>query len=353
MNRREQIDWEHPLQKLDVIQAYEQCRQIAKREAKNFYYAFLALPTAKRNAMCAMYAFMRRADDIADEETMPMAERRTLMTRWREGFHTGHGVSGQDSSVFLAVWDSQRRFDIADELLEELVAGTAMDLAETLPTGVVRVAGEAVGEGKNPRLRSETLGTQVSPQVEGATQDAARGLDCYETVEALDRYCYLVASVVGLVTIRIFGFTDARANEYAIALGKAFQYTNILRDVREDAERGRVYLPLEVLEAHGADVGDVTFSVASGHVSEGLKAAMAELGQRAGRFYAVGEALVPLLDADSRGAMRVLIAIYHELLVKLEAARFEVMGERVRVSTGRKLLLLAKGMASGAVGRFA
>lgn len=324
-----------------LVQSYEHCRAVARREAKNFYYAFLALPPAKRNAMCAMYAFMRRADDIADDESLSLEQRRTMMAGWLNDFRESAGMSAaeydpaetmssnndmqstQDAFVFLAVRDTQQHFGIHDTLLEELVAGTVMDLEIEPPPGVVR------------------------------SEVGRRAFDTYATVEALDRYCYLVASVVGLVTIRIFGFTDERANGYAVDLGRAFQYTNILRDVREDAERGRVYLPLELLTAAGIDVQDVAESANTGKMSPALRSAMSSLGKRASHLYDSGSALVPLLDADSRGAMRVLIAIYHELLFKLQRAQFEVMGERVRVSTRRKLLLLAKGMASGFAERFA
>ncbi len=323
MSARDDVNWDHPLQRLDLMQAYEQCRSIARREAKNFYFAFLALPKAKSNAMCAMYAFMRRADDIADDESLPIEERRSLMARWRAGFRAGKGLTGEDNAVFLAVWDTQRRFGIADELLEELVAGTAMDLADELPQGVTRV----------------TVG--------------GRDFDCYQTVEALDRYCYLVASVVGLVTIRIFGVDGAVGDADAESMGKAFQYTNILRDVREDAERGRIYLPLDLLQAHGSGVQDVVAAATGGAVTAGLQAAMAAMGARAEQLYGAQRGLLPLLAPDSRPAMRVLIRIYHALLTKIRRKNYAVFAARVSVSTAYKLAILLRGLVGALVSRIA
>lgn len=294
--------------------AYEHCRAVAKREAKNFYFAFLALPPHKRDAMCAMYAFMRRADDIADDESLPVAERRKLMVQWRAAFHAGDALLTEDGLVFAAVRHTQERFQISDNLLDDLVDGTAMDLKEDAPDGVER------------------------REVDGRT------MDVYTTMEALDRYCYLVASVVGLVTIRIFGVRGDTADSHAVAMGRAFQYTNILRDVREDAERGRVYLPLELLEQHGSSVEDVVRASTEQRPSGELLQAMRAFADRAEAFYAAERPLIAQLDADSRGAMRTLIDIYHALLHRIEHVRLQVFSERIRVSTARKVALLLRGM---------
>ena len=264
--------------------------------------------------MCAMYAFMRRADDIADDETMSVQDRRALMCRWTEAFHNGQHLSKEDDAVFMAVRDTQQHFDISDTLLDELVAGTAMDLQEEPPAGVNRM------------------------------ESSGRVFDVYGTTESLDRYCYLVASVVGLVTIRIFGFKGERTDEHAIAMGKAFQYTNILRDVREDAERGRIYLPLDLLRRHGASIEDVVEAATRHRPNAPLLAAMQALAARAEQFYAADRLLIADLHPDSRGAMRTLIDIYHALLHRIEHVQLQVFGERVRVSTARKIGLLLRGM---------
>ncbi len=306
---------------VDLRAAFGRCREIARREAKNFYYAFLALPKQKSDAMCAMYAFMRRADDIADDELMAVAERRELMGRWLASFHADAAFDGDDRLVFAAVQATQRRFGIADELLNELVTGTAMDLSAELPAGVERVWANG------------------------------REFDCYRSVEALDRYCYLVASVVGLVTVRIFGVEGNAADADAVRMGKAFQYTNILRDVREDAERGRVYLPLDVLHAHGSSVEDVVAATRGAAMTGPLQAAMEEMASRAEELYGARRGLLPLLARDSRPAMRVLIRIYHALLLKIRRRKYAVFATRVSVSTVRKLGILLQGLVGSFFGR--
>src|ERR1700727_3115030 len=193
--------------------AYAACRAIAKREAKNFYYAFVALPAHKRDAMCAVYAFMRHADDISDDESKDPATRREELADWTAAWRDGEATA---DPVFVAVRDTQRRFNIPNELLEQLIHGTAMD---------------------------------VEP--EAANRRGADGLDTFATFTDLYRYCYYVASIVGLVCIRIFGYSNPAAERLAEETGIAFQLTNILRDVREDAERGRVYIPSDDLKGSG------------------------------------------------------------------------------------------------------
>ncbi len=301
--------------------AFIYCRAVAKREAKNFYYGFLALPTHKRDAMCAVYAFMRRADDLSDDETLSIPQRRELMARWLHSWRSGDAIEPQDAPVFLAVRYVQERFSISSALLEQLVQGTTMDLQPTLPAGVRRIA--------------------VGPRV----------LDQYETVAALEGYCYLVASVVGLVTIRIFGYADSGADRFAEQLGLAFQLTNILRDVREDAERGRIYLPQELLAKYGLEPPDVLEQVRHEDVSPAMQTLLAELAIRAQSLYAAADRLIPLLDADSRPAMHVLVNIYHLLLRQIIQEHYRVFGERVRVSTVRKVAVLSHGLLRGVLSR--
>ena len=204
-----------------VAAAYAHCRAVAKREAKNFYWAFRVLPQHKSDAMCAVYAFMRKADDLSDDESLSLEERREAMAAWTAAWRASRTQGKATDPVFLALNDAQARFGIGDELLEQLVAGTTMDL-QPQPEGVVSLR--------------ETTTTERGT--------ATREYQAYESFDALYRYCYLVASVVGLVCIRIFGYSDPRAEMLAEHTGVAFQLTNILRDVREDAERGRIYLPL-------------------------------------------------------------------------------------------------------------
>ena len=293
-----------PVNDAQLDAAYAQCRAIAKREAKNFYYAFVALPRPRRNAICAVYAFMRQADDLADDETVSLDERRARLHAWLDRWHAAaRGASTRDL-VFLAVRDATARYSIPLSLLDDLVAGVAMDL------------------------------------------DAAKGgaPDTYATFADLYHYCYLVASVVGLVCIRIFGYTDPRAEKLAEETGIAFQLTNILRDVAEDAARSRVYLPLEDLKTHHVSVDSLLDRRAGSAPSANERALLKDLGRRAEQYYRSAETLMPLIDSESRPALSVLVEIYHALLKRIEQADFDVFSKRASVPTRDKLTILVIGM---------
>jgi phytoene synthase len=300
-----------------ISNAYRTCREIARREAKNFYWAFRVLPRHKSDAMCAVYAFMRRADDISDDESKPIDTRRAEMSSWLEFWRASRITPSQDP-IFTALGDTQRRFNVPDSLLEELVAGTTMDLEPRDPA-VIHNGGEAV--------------------------------QTYDTFEDLYRYCYLVASVVGLVCIRIFGYSDARAEALAEETGVAFQLTNILRDVKEDVERNRVYLPRDLMEEFGETVEELQQLAHGRSMTERERGMLATLAIRAEKYYVAGRKLIPLLDRDSRAAMWVLVTIYHRLLGRIAERRMEVFSERVSISTAEKLTILARGAAMAAFNR--
>lgn len=292
---------------MTIPEAYKVCREIAKREAKNFYYSFRVLPQHKSDAMCAIYAFMRRADDISDDESIPIEQRRVEMARWVDAWRAARKGRPTDDPVFLALNDSQQRFGIPDMLLEELVQGTTMDL-EPRPAG----------------------------------EDE---LQTFATFPDLYRYCYLVASVVGLVCIRVFGYSDPSAEKLAEETGVAFQLTNILRDVKEDAERNRIYLPLDMLEAHGVTLDRVKALTNGSALRPEDRSMLADLGAHAERYYQSAEKLLPLIDADSRAALWVLVGIYHRLLQKIGEANNDVFSQRVSVPTAEKLWTLGRGAA--------
>ena len=288
-----------------LIAAYAECRAIAKREAKNFYYAFVALPEPRRNAICAIYAFMRTADDLADDESLSRDERRRRLDAWLTNWHgVCHGGDSSDL-VFVAVRDATERYDIPLSLLDELVAGVTMDL----------------------------------------DQNATDTPDTYATFDDLYRYCYLVASVVGLVSIRIFGYTDPRAELLAEETGIAFQLTNILRDVAEDASRNRVYLPLDDLALNHLSPDVLLHRAAGAPPTENERALLATTAQRAEKFYQSAQQLLPLIDRESRPALWVLVSIYHELLKRIERANYDVFSARASVPMRQKLSILATGMA--------
>ena len=282
---------------LQLRAAYSVCRHIARSAAKNFYYGFLVLPGDKRDALCAVYAFMRRADDISDDPSLPVEQRRQKLKEWIAWLSLVVEGVKTDDPVLLALADSQKRFKIPLDLLEKLVQGTAMD---------------------------------VTPE-EGRLQ--------YDTFDQLYDYCYHVASVVGLVCIRIFGYRDPRAEKLAEQTGVAFQLTNIIRDVKEDSQLGRVYIPREDLKAFDVDPAVIT----NGSAAAAMRPVLAFEAQRAREYYRAADELLPLVDEDSQPALWTLVEIYRRLLERIAQRDFDVFSERLRLSTAEKLAILAKG----------
>jgi 15-cis-phytoene synthase len=289
----------------ELARAYAACRAIAKREAKNFYYAFVALPLERRNAICAIYAFMRQADDLADDESLPLEERRLRLNEWLAAWRQVAAGSTTSDPVFLAVRDATSRFAIPLQLLDELVDGVAMDL-DHASTGAP---------------------------------------DTYATFADLYRYCYLVASVVGLVCIRIFGYSGDRAEKLAEETGIAFQLTNILRDVSEDAARNRVYLPLTDLAAHGVSLDALLHHPPSVPPTPAERVLLASIAHRAEDYYRSADELLPLIHRESRPALWVLVSIYHALLKRIERADYDVFTRRASVPTVQKIAILLVGLA--------
>jgi phytoene synthase len=289
--------------------AYSVCKSIARANAKNFYYGFLVLPKRKREAISAVYAFMRRCDDITDDPSLPLPERREKLAVWIDSFHGAAAGLGTDDPVLLALADTQRRYSIPVELLDHLAHGTAMDLQEQMETG------------KTPSFDATAINVH------------------YRKFDDLYLYCYRVASVVGLVCIRIFGYQDARAEALAERLGIAFQLTNIIRDVKEDAGMGRVYVPAEDL----AKFGLLAIDFRSGGDTARFRPLLEMEAERARKFYLAAEDLMPLIDEDSQPALWTLVAVYRALLEKIAAGNYDVFGAKIRLTTFEKLTILAKG----------
>lgn len=284
--------------------AYSVCRSIARSAAKNFYYGFAVLPPRKRNALAAVYAFMRRCDDITDDSTLSLEQRQNKLADWLDKVHRALAGQPTDDPVLLALTDAQRRYQIPIGLLDQLAFGTAADLE------------------------------QAPSQVAGAPLVAR-----YKTFEDLCQYCYGVASVVGLVCIRIFGYRDPAAESLAEQCGLAFQLTNIIRDVKEDAGMGRVYLPEEDLLEFGLQARDL----ATPDFSR-IRPLLAREAERARECYQAGEELIPLVNEDSQPGLWVLITIYHRLLEKIAANDYDVFSRRVRLSVPEKVSVLTKGI---------
>ena len=274
----------------ELDQAYEHCRQIAKAQARNFYYAFRTLPARKRRAIYATYAFCRVCDDIADEEA-PTDEKQRRLGEVRALLSGGSDGLPQDP-VFEALAGAAEEFAIPATYFTEIVDGVEMDLTRTR----------------------------------------------FADFEELRDYCYKVASAVGLICIEVFGYKGPNAREYAVDMGLAMQLTNILRDVREDGERGRIYLPQDEM----AEFGYTEAELLAGVVNEPFRKLMAFQAERARGYFDSGKLLIPLLSPRSRACLWVLHGLYSKILDRIEASGFEVFRERVSLSGTEKLFLTAR-----------
>lgn len=287
---------------LDV--AYSVCRHIARSAAKNFYYGFAVLPRPKRNALSAVYAFMRRCDDITDDNSLSFHERHNRLAEWLDAVHRALAGYPTDDALLLALADTQRRYQIPVGLLDQLAYGTAADLVE-------------------------------EPDEPGFAGPLAVR---YKTFEELRQYCYGVASVVGLVCIRIFGYRDPGAESLAERCGLAFQLTNIIRDVKEDLAMRRVYFPEEDLAQFGLTAAEL----AAPDLAR-VRPLLRLEADRAREGYQAGEQLIPMVNEDSQPGLWVLIHIYRRLLEKIAARQYDVFTERVQLTLREKLTVLARG----------
>ncbi len=279
----------------DLQASYTYCERISRSRAKNFYYAFLLLPKAKREAICAVYAFMRYCDDLSDDLNDGTAKAAAAIGHWEADLRRALAGDLPRQQVWPAFADTVERFGIPHEYFFDMIRGVRSDL--------------------EPRR--------------------VRGFgDLYE-------YCYRVASVVGLTVIHILGFHGSRALELAEKCGIAFQLTNILRDVREDAENGRVYLPEEDLARFGVTREDLC----SATPSESFRALMRFEADRAWGYYRESFPIIALTARSGRACMRALIGIYSNLLGAIERAQFDVLSRRISLSAGAKLWILCKSVA--------
>lgn len=290
-----------------LVMAYSVCRGITRSNAKNFYYAFLVLPRRKREALCAVYAFMRRCDDITDDPGLTLPERRQKLDAWLDELHRAQQGHPTDDAILLALTDTQRRYAVPAGLLDELAHGTAMDVEQS----------------------------ELQPDAPAIPSLVVQ----YKTFEDLRVYCYRVASVVGLVCIHIFGYRDPAAEQLAERCGLAFQMTNIIRDVKEDAAMGRVYLPEEDLVKFQLSTSEILAAPDPAR----FRPLLALEADRAREFYAAGEQLIPYISEDSRPALWVLVTIYRSLLEKIAAKQYDVFTAKVALSTWEKSRVLLQG----------
>jgi len=278
-----------------------QSHAITRKSASNLALAFILLPPEKREAMSALYAFCREVDDVADEEQRPADERRAILAQWRQEVQIACSNGTPTLTVLQELQPVIQHYQLPPELLEEILRGVEMDL------------------------------------------DIQR----YETYADLEKYCYRVASAVGLLSIEIFGYRNPACREYAVALGKALQFTNILRDVWVDAARGRIYLPLEELRRQGCPETDIL----EGRYTPQYAAAAAAMAERARRFYQEARRLLPPEDRRSMVAAELMGSVYWCLLRRLERAQFDVFSPRLtRVPRCYKLGLILRTWARIALG---
>jgi len=277
-----------------VSASYAECARIAKESRSSFYLAFFGLRKEKRNALCALYAFMRLVDNVSDEPG-DLDSKRDGLARWRAMLDDAIAGRTAANAILPALADTIERFEIPSRYFHDLILGAEMDLT----------------------------------------------VSSYATFDRLSEYCYRVAGTVGLTCLHVFGFCDPKAPDLAERLGLAFQLTNIIRDVRSDLEMGRIYLPQEDLDRFG-----ITQSQLSGPLTPKLQELLEFEADRAWHFYQEGASLVDRVDADSRATLWALIRTYSSLLARIEESHFDVFSSRVSLSSAEKIqYLLTAGMS--------
>ena len=276
---------------MTLQESYRQATAITKNRAKNFYFGIRLLPKEKRDSLCAVYAFFRESDDLSDDESVP--NRRERLLEWR-GLVTGpNGESRNNNPILPAFYDTINKYSIPQIYFEELLDGTISDLT----------------------------------------------VSRYQNFDELYSYCYRVASTVGLVCLHIFGFDGSEyALKQAEERGIAFQLTNILRDVKEDGERGRIYLPLAELETFQLTETDFL----NGQDSVPMENFLRFQIQRANEYYAKSASLTERVDPDSRASLAAMTQIYQAVLTKVETLGTRVFQERASLSKLEKIALASK-----------
>ena len=271
--------------------AYRYCQRLTKREAKNFYYGFFLLPLQQRHGIYAAYTFARHCDDVVDDD-LPREERVLRLAGCREMLDRCLG-GDLEGPLGVALHDTVESFRIPHDYFYRLIDGVEMDL----------------------------------------------NVHRYQSFQDLRGYCYLVASIVGLICIEIFGYRGGeQARNHAIDLGIALQLTNILRDVQEDADRGRIYLPQEEMEAFGYSESELM----RGAITPAFRRLLAFQIQRTREYYIRGRRLLPFLPRRARACVGAMAGIYSSILDDIETRPQELFEVRVSLSTGHKLALAGR-----------
>lgn len=279
-----------------LAKAYEECRRVTRQEAKNFYFAFLTLPARQRQAIYVAYTFCRYCDDSVDAEGTA-EEKMARVSRLRHMLSETYYGRAQEP-LFIGLADVAARYGIPQEYFQQVLSGVESDLVKTR----------------------------------------------YADFEELRQYCYQVASIVGLIGIHIFGYRGSEsARQHAIDLGLAMQLTNICRDIREDWEFGRVYLPQDEMRHFGVTEDDL----ATGKVTDPFANLLQYQIDRARKYFVSGRSLLPYLPRRSRACPAALGFIYGGVLDRIERAGYNVFDDRVTVSKRAKLGLMAKAWLIG------
>lgn len=278
----------------------EYCQEKAAQSGSSFYYAFLFLPPERRRAITALYAFCREVDDVVDE-TLESSVARMKLVWWREQVDSLYHAPQQVSHpVMKALAPHIHNYDLKMDELLAVIDGMEMDL----------------------------------------------DIERYQSWEDLRRYCWHVASVVGILSAKIFGQTSDQTSDYATKLGLAFQLTNIIRDVGDDARRGRIYLPMEDLDRFQVRPNEILDS----QHSDRFEALMRFETQRAYRLYKEAAQALPEMDRRAQRPGLLMAAIYHALLNEIAADKWEVLDKRISLTPIRKFWLAWKTWVGGGKG---
>ena len=270
--------------------SYEICTQITRSQAKNFYYAFITLPTHKRMAIYAVYAFCRYCDDLSDDKEIKNRSEQFVSLRKE----LKQSIDGKltNNPIMPALIDTINKFEIPDSYFYELIDGVEMDLAKSR----------------------------------------------FITFEELKEYCYKVASIVGLISINIFGYKDAKANQYAIDLGIAMQLTNIMRDLQEDSERDRIYIPQDEMAQFGYKETDML----NGQINNNFRQLMQFQVERARSYFDSGINLLDFLQDDAIGCTAILHKLYSRILDRIEKKEYDVFSNRVSLTGFEKIMIMSR-----------
>ncbi len=271
--------------------AQQYCTDLARRSGSNFYYSFFFLPQERRDAMHAVYAFCHEVDGAVDDP-VPGSDPRVRLARWRADVaalyrQNGDGGAHSSNPIIICLADHIRRLGIPQDYFNEIIAGVEMDLT----------------------------------------------INRYATFSDLYQYCYRVASVVGLVCLKIFGARAPESQTYAVNLGVAFQLTNILRDLKVDGARGRIYLPTEDLKRFGYGEQELL----AGASTPAFTSLMEFECRRAQEYYHAAEAALPESDRRALLPAEIMRAIYHTILERIEASRYDVFARRITLSPPRRV----------------